>query len=764
MLNKMKKMKIALLGLCVAGFATAGVALNAGIPSAKAEEAVGAQVTLGENTVNFSLVGASVRITEPLGLRFEARMSVSDYEAVTAYEANGAEVSFGMAVMPKSYVEAYGDLTEETMFGNELTYYWQNMDGTYSIADTTGKVQILNAETEELDAFTVSGTQVYGLRGVIKVKAANYFKDFYVKPYIKIVEGEKTEYKFAGTSEYDTRSISYVAEMGYAIEQAKEEPNEDTVEGLKTVIENAGYTPVATADELYAAMISTDVTKKFRMTNDIDLTNVAIDNSKDFTGNIDANGYTIKGITITESRFMSGMSGSLKNVIVSAMSTSKLTYLFYNLKDGGTLENVYVDMTADMENISNVADTYIFYQASEKVNAVAGTGNLTNVIFDVDYINDSAITKYKLAILGHNEWLNVNMTNVYNVSDKAARLFYEKWNMNGVITVKNGNDEYTADDTMSSLNYGDTYVFVSMSHFVKSEYVNTFTADMWKDIIVYNAEEYYKVDQDKRAAELASSGYKAISTGEELKTVLETENSSAKYYLANDIDMTGVSITSSKVFAGTLDGNGHKVYNITYTNKLIGYINGTWKNISFYATRTGTGEVGFINEARTSTMENVYIDLTLDVQNLSGSLFGGIIAHTRNGSATVTLNNVLANVHFINNTNNVAVGSDGFGLVWRFRGSQLTMQNAYFVMEGLASKYYLGLIHNFYSASSVSSRSYSITNGTDNVIEGTRTETTASVIKAGQDYCYTSFETFKGTAYDDAFTGRMWDVILGREA
>lgn len=57
-------------------------------------------------------------------------------------------------------------------------------------------------------------------------------------------------------------------------------------------------------------------------------------------------------------------------------------------------------------------------------------------------------------------------------------------------------------------------------------------------------------------------------------------NPSAKYCLANDIDMEGAAWTGSCAFSGVLDGQGFKIHNFTMT--------GTGENIGFFTTNSGT--------------------------------------------------------------------------------------------------------------------------------------------------------------------------------
>lgn len=63
-------------------------------------------------------------------------------------------------------------------------------------------------------------------------------------------------------------------------------------------------------------------------------------------------------------------------------------------------------------------------------------------------------------------------------------------------------------------------------------------------------------------------------------------NTSAKYYLANDIDLEGAAWTPITTFSGVLDGEGHKIHNFVLSTTLstagfFGTNNGTIKNLTF---------------------------------------------------------------------------------------------------------------------------------------------------------------------------------------
>lgn len=104
-------------------------------------------------------------------------------------------------------------------------------------------------------------------------------------------------------------------------------------------------------------------------------------------------------------------------------------------------------------------------------------------------------------------------------------------------------------------------------------------------------------------------GYTAITTAEAFKTAVSAVNAGVKFYLANDIDFTGVEWIQSGSganFAGYLDGNHKKLSNITITS-------------------SGTGvRGGIFQRANGATIKNLVIDnANIDINGRAGVLIGG---------------------------------------------------------------------------------------------------------------------------------------------
>ena len=541
---------------------------------------------------------------------------------------------------------------------------------------------------------------------------------------------------------------------------------------LRGVIDSAyalkGETPIFTADDAYTALTVKDTTKNYVLKRDIDMS------EKDFSAeitnyynHIDGNGYALTGIACGQNYFIRNVYGSFENIkfYVSgnqkdgAYTTSSYE-LVRNLFNGSSFENVYVSMTSDLSTATK-ATAYITFanQATE-----TGTTSLENVIVQATYTNAPAnVTACRTYLLGHWEKTTVNITNCYVIGGNSGAIIETRYNPKATLTIKNGEDDALISGETGTVQYGGQYAFANMDAFYRSEYIHSFTADMWKDIVKKSADYYTTY----------FAGYTAISTAEQLATAL-VSGSRTKYYLANDIDMTGVSLSSNGAqFGGMLDGDGHKVTGIRYTSKaFIGYveynagvgITTSFKNIAFYATKvatTGNTEFGFINVMQSNALENVYIDLTIDASNEAITITGGIFNQT-NGGPKIFLNNVVGNLHFVN-CENATVGNIGLLYILSGGATQVTMNNAYLAgieyKENVSASAYL--VRLFSSTSNTAEHFYAITNGSDETIKEVKTTVSGypgpSVLTAKQ-YCYKDLSAFEQSAYKAYIKGgaHLW--------
>ena len=119
------------------------------------------------------LDGASVRLSTPTGLRFTAVLG-ADY--LNSFKGEGKEVSFGILITPKDYVETAGEFTVEALdaLGHNVNYKEINADNYVNDPDGDGS---------------------YVFTGVLaSVQEGNYTRAFAARAYIKVVENGVATY------------------------------------------------------------------------------------------------------------------------------------------------------------------------------------------------------------------------------------------------------------------------------------------------------------------------------------------------------------------------------------------------------------------------------------------------------------------------------------------------------------------------------------------------------------------------------------------
>ena len=142
------------------------------------------------------------------------------------------------------------------------------------------------------------------------------------------------------------------------------------------------------------------------------------------------------------------------------------------------------------------------------------------------------------------------------------------------------------------------------------------------------------------------------------------------YLLMEDIDLGGTYYGDGNTFAGTLDGNGHKISGIYHTadgayGGLFQYLQGTVKNVSVVGTLRRSGLIADTCNGA-ALIENVYLEATLSNKN------EGAIARWCSKGADITMKNV---VMIKNNTQEQSGAVFGF-LV---KDAKITMENCYYI-------------------------------------------------------------------------------------
>ena len=191
------------------------------------------------------------------------------------------------------------------------------------------------------------------------------------------------------------------------------------------------------------------------------------------------------------------------------------------------------------------------------------------------------------------------------------------------------------------------------------------------------------------------------------QSIIES-NMGGTYYLAEDLDFTGVTFKSIggteevkgtiTPFTGVLDGNGYAIKNLTITGRagkdewsvplagasnLIAQNNGTVQNLYIQATMANKANyVGIIGN-NNGTVNNLFVDLTL-TGNMTGGyaqINGGIVARLNSGG---TVKNCMINIH----ANGLASGQV-FGSVVgvNYSGAEYPIANCYAITNGLTLSY-----------------------------------------------------------------------------
>ena len=157
----------------------------------------------GERT--FAMAGASVRINDPTGLRFEATVDKTTYESVL----NDSNKTFGAFILPKDYLEAE-EITEIT--DHEAQFKAKNLE--YLNREGITGSQIDNKDDAD-----------YILKySIVDLHYYNYNRTFFGLFFIKTVDGDTATYEYATVNGANNeRSIAYVANAAIEHEESVDE-------------------------------------------------------------------------------------------------------------------------------------------------------------------------------------------------------------------------------------------------------------------------------------------------------------------------------------------------------------------------------------------------------------------------------------------------------------------------------------------------------------------------------------------------------------
>ena len=371
MKNNVKKSIMALL---VMGALGATATATSGVFATKAE--VNPYLIQGVDVSTYQMdIGAGIRVNGD-GLRFSADMDTATYEAL---EAKGA--SYGMLIVPKSYLTAGYELTEENVF-EQNKFYFEEENPT----PEDNRRAMLNLETETLGNYDKdANVEIYGV--IADIGAMNILREFvgvaYVKvPVVNASTGEPTgeyEYKFARYYGDDmannTRSMYYVAQLALESDWAgdKTAVEENYITTYKTEVTDVyGYTYGYTEkhvltkldgtqetlkEEVKYGDLNTEVTAEFY--NDNALYSAYYYDGKEMPkSNLYANGRTTIEVNYKEANV------DFENMLWSkAFTSSNYKDMLYVTEWGSATTETPYSVTTEIPE-GGVEGTYLYYSGS----------------------------------------------------------------------------------------------------------------------------------------------------------------------------------------------------------------------------------------------------------------------------------------------------------------------------------------------------------------------------------------------------------------
>ena len=152
----------------------------------------------------------------------------------------------------------------------------------------------------------------------------------------------------------------------------------------------------------------------------------------------------------------------------------------------------------------------------------------------------------------------------------------------------------------------------------------------------------------------AGSTY-TINSAEELKALMNNatgaNTAGTKFILTNDIDLSGINWTGIQNFAGTFDGNGYTIKNLTGSQGLFASTSGaTIMNVGLEGVNVDTSSSnvgGLIGNCTNSNIGNCYVKGSIK----GGDSTGGLIGYYNATSGTPTISNVYSQSTVIGNDN-----------------------------------------------------------------------------------------------------------------
>ncbi len=320
-------------------------------------------------------IGAAVRIAGD-GLRFSAEMDQNTYDTL---EAKGA--SYGMLIVPESYLTEGYELTEENVF-EQNKFYFEEENPT----PEDNRRGMIKLETETLSNYDKdANVEIYG--AMTDIGAMNIVREFVGVAYVKVptvneTTGEATgeyEYKFAryygDDVKNNTRSMYYVAQLTLESDWAGDKTvvESNYITTYKTEVTDVyGYTYGYTEkhvltkldgtkeilkEEVKYGDLNTDVSASFY--NDPALYSMYYyDGSEMPTSKLYANGRTILEVNYKETDV------DLDNMVWSKeFTSSNYKNTLYVTEWGNAMTETAFSITTDIPE-GGVVGSYLYYSGS----------------------------------------------------------------------------------------------------------------------------------------------------------------------------------------------------------------------------------------------------------------------------------------------------------------------------------------------------------------------------------------------------------------
>ena len=476
-----------------------------------------------------------------------------------------------------------------------------------------------------------------------------------------------------------------------------------------------GYTAITTKEQL--ATIKDNLSGKYILMADLDMTDVAYEiigqtSSAPFKGTFDGNYHKISNLKIESGNQYVGMFGYIDNGTVENLTLENINVKGTNRYIGGlagssfkgTITNVGV--TGEITSTSNYVGGLIGYWSSTRMGTITNsysTAKVTGVSYVGGLVGQSygiitnaystgevTGTSYVGGIVGENAgdirntYSTAKVTGTSYVGGLVGRI--------GVISNVSGTvaNSYWALDinNQKTSDGGEGKIFSAMLR--QNTYKNWDFETVWqieegatlpylRGMTKPEAVKKENYDYIEWEGEGTESNPYLVKTAKHLNAV--NNLLTVHYKLANDIDMTDVTYevigqTTSKPFAGTFDGNNHKISNLKIESAnqyvgMFGYVRGgTIKNlllesVNIKGTSTYVGGLAGYNYNGTITNVGVTGEVT-STNNYVGGLLGYNGGTVTNAYSTVA----------VSGNNNVG------GLIGEARG---TITNTYAVGKVMAT-------------------------------------------------------------------------------